>query len=413
MTTDTSVARASAVPSRARSLLAGPLSDWWLPLGVFALARLVSAWILTVAAQVQPDLTRDPHWHVEGTRPASPSYWEVLSNWDGQWFKTIAMHGYADIDTAGPATQNALGFSPLYPLTVRGVMSATGMTFEVAASLVSLTCAGVAILLLFRWLVATRGLGPALAAVAVLSFFPSAPILQAAYSDGMAMLLLVVTLRSVAAGRPAAALVSALALAYTRPILMPVAMFVLYTQWRRSLDQPGERPVTVRATLLAAALGTLSFAWAVTAGLITGDIRAYWKTFGAWRSDGTPVGGWFTGLWNEGLPHVAIAMVAIMAALVYLRWRRRRERVPADLLGGWAGIYLFFVLLTAPPNAGIVRHLLLTLVPLGMAGPMAVALPARRRAVLLGVVVLVEIALQWLWVRYVFVVADPTRAPIP
>ncbi len=193
------------MPSRARSLLAGPLSDWWLPLGVFALARLVSAWILTVAAQVQPDLTRDPHWHVEGTRPASPSYWEVLSNWDGQWFKTIAMHGYADIDTAGPATQNALGFSPLYPLTVRGVMSATGMTFEVAASLVSLTCAGVAILLLFRWLVATRGLGPALAAVAVLSFFPSAPILQAAYSDGMAMLLLVVTLRSVAAGRPAAA----------------------------------------------------------------------------------------------------------------------------------------------------------------------------------------------------------------
>jgi hypothetical protein len=291
-------------------------ATWLLPLSVFGAARLISAWFLTVAARVQPDLTDNPAWHVEGTRPESPSYLEILSNWDGQWYKTIALQGYAGIETGDVPEQNALAFSPLYPYTVRLVMAATGWSFEAAASAVSLGCAALAVVLLFRWLSETRGRGPALAAVVALSFFPTAPVLQAAYTEGMAMLLLVIVLRAIVERRTGVVVASGVALAYTRPIMLPVAAFVLYVQWRRSVDEPGARAVDRRAVALAATLGLLAFAWPVTAGVVSGSPFAFWTSQAAWRRDGQSVGGWFVG---RG-PPVALGALRV----------RRREPVACE-----------------------------------------------------------------------------------
>lgn len=384
-----------------------------MPLAVFAVARVVSGVMLAVTARLQPDLTDDPFWHVEGTRPANPSYLEVLSNWDGQWFKTIALHGYGAVADGRVSDQSALAFSPVYPFLVRAVMAVTGLGFEAAASGVSLVASAAAVVLLFRWLLVTRGRGAAVAAVFVLSFFPAAPVLQAAYSDGLALLLVVVLLRAVAEDRWRVAWAVAPVLALTRPVLLPVALLVLVVRWRAADGHV--RTLLADRVLLArvVGIGALAFLWPVLAGVISGSATAYSTTLKAWRSDGLSVGGWFSGLWTNGLQVPVVLFVVILVALVALRLRRRTPDGPADHLGTWAGVYLLFVLATAPPNAGIVRHTLLTLVPLGTLGPMASHLTPRRRAVLLAVVVALEVVLQWVWIRYVFVVADVSAARIP
>ncbi|MBM6400944.1 hypothetical protein [Phycicoccus sonneratiae] len=389
------------------------VGDLLLPLVVFAVARVVSGAMLTVAARRQPDLTDYPFWHVEGTRPAGPSYLEILSNWDGQWFKTIALHGYGGVEAAEASGQSALAFSPVYPAVVRAVMAVTGLGFEAAATTVSLLASAAAVVLLFRWLLVTRGRGPAVAAVAVLSFFPAAPVLQAAYSDGLALLLVVVLLRAVAEDRWRVAWAVAPLLALTRPVLLPVALLMLVVRWRAEGGRLRAVLADRRFLARVAGIGALAFLWPVLAGVISGSAAAYSETLKAWRSDGLSVGGWFSGLWTNGLQVPAVLAAVLLVALVALRLRRRVPDGPADHLGTWAGAYLVFVLATAPPNAGIIRHTLLTLVPLGTVGPMAADLPPRRRAVLLGVVVVLEVVLMWLWVRYVFVVADPDAARIP
>ncbi|QIM21431.1 hypothetical protein G7075_10345 [Phycicoccus sp. HDW14] len=238
-------------------------------------------------------------------------------------------------------------------------------------------------------------------------------MLQAAYSDGLALLLVVVLLRAVAEDRWRVAWAVAPALALTRPVLLPVALLVLVVRWRAADGHV--RTLLADRVLLArvVGIGALAFLWPVLAGVISGSATAYSTTLKAWRSDGLSVGGWFSGLWTNGLQVPVVLFVVILVALVALRLRRRTPDGPADHLGTWAGVYLLFVLATAPPNAGIVRHTLLTLVPLGTLGPMAAHLTPRRRAVLLAVVVALEVVLQWVWIRYVFVVADVSAARIP
>lgn len=163
----------------------------------------------------------------------------------------------------------------------------------------------------------------------------------------------------------------------------------------------------------AAVLVVLTFAWPTVAGVLSGSSGAYWASNAAWRNDGRPLGGWLTGLWARGLHVPAVLIAVLLAALVVLRWRNRYEDTPPDRLGSWASVYLLYILLTAPPSAGIVRHALLALVLLGQAGPMAQTRSRRARAALTIGVVVSELVLQYLWVRYVFVVENPEFARIP
>ncbi len=70
------------------------------------------------------------------------TYLHVIANWDGQWYRLIASHGYPS-HAAGrrmaSLQQNAWAFYPVFPLLVRLVMI-TGVSFGLAASVVSLAC---------------------------------------------------------------------------------------------------------------------------------------------------------------------------------------------------------------------------------------------------------------------------------
>ena len=380
---------------------------WWaVPLAVYALARLVSGVVLSLAARSQPELTDDPGWHVEGTRPASPSYWEVLANWDGQWFKTIALHGYPEVDVSDSIGQTALPFPPGYPAVIRALMWVTGGSFEVVGATTSLVLGAVAVLLLYRWLISTRGLVAATSAVAVLSFFPSAPILQADYSESAAMVLLVVALRAAVERRWTLLLGVAVLLTFTRPIVLPLAAFVVLLEIRRLANAPrGERRPDAQAMGVAAGLGVISLGWPATVSLMTGRVTGYADVLAAWSRDGSTAESWVVGVWSQGHPALAVVIVLLVLGLAVVRWRHRTDPLPEDRIGTWAAVYLLFMLVATPIGTGIFRHALLTLVPFA---PLATrpepGAATRRRLWVVGVVVVVELVLQYVWITEVFVV---------
>jgi hypothetical protein len=92
---------------------------------------------------------------------------------------------------------------------------------------------------------------------------------------------------------------------------------------------------------------------------------------------------------------------------VRLAWAERGRLGPE--LATWAAVYPVFVLAATPPTPGFLRYFMFAF-PFGVAavGPK----DARRSRRLLGVLLTcaVMLVLQYLWVRYSFVVdPDPSR----
>ena len=131
-------------------------------------------------------------------RPAGPDpgYLTVLGNWDGQWYGEIATNGYpSELPREdGEVIPNVWAFYPLFPYLVRLVMVLSHLPFEVAATLITMTAGAAAVLLLYRLVAPVGGHFNALTTVTALSFFPAAPVLQAAYADSLTLLLVVVCL---------------------------------------------------------------------------------------------------------------------------------------------------------------------------------------------------------------------------
>lgn len=377
------------------------LPTWVGALVIYGIARLATGIIILGLVPLQPDLSLDPGWHVEGPELAHPGYWEVLTNWDGQWYKTIALHGYPTAEEAHGGEQNALAFYPLYPMLIRALMSVTGLRFEVVAPTLSLIAGAVAVSLLAVWLERTRGKLVTLGIVTVLSFFPSSPVLQMAYNDALAMVLLVVALRAAIERQHVVLLVVGALLAFTRPVLAPVAIFVVVYEWHRMRERRalGE-PTGPAGIVIGVVLGVLSFVWPATVGVMTGDPGAYFASAASWVRAGGLRGGWIGGIWALGMAPVAVLLAMCLLALVLLRVRRGLWSGPNDHLGPWAGVYLLFILGTTTISTSVFRYALFALVPLGSVGLEGRKAPPK----LWWALVPVALLLQWVWLRYVMIV---------
>ena len=95
-------------PLRSRLTVASSGSSYqvWFPLTVYAITRLADLVLILVAARHQVDL------------PKGGTYGSLASNWDGQWYLSIATHGYPTTiprDPGGHTLQNPWGFYPAYP----------------------------------------------------------------------------------------------------------------------------------------------------------------------------------------------------------------------------------------------------------------------------------------------------------
>ena len=268
-------------------------TDAGFAVSLYATARLVSAVFLVMAGAGQVALsTSSSAYHVSSPTPASPGYWLVTTNWDGQWYRTIATTGYPTTlpVAGGHVSQSALAFYPLYPMLVRWLMALTGEAFDIVAPVTSTVLGAAAMVVLYRLLRQTSSRFVAGASLATLAFFVASPVLQVAYTESAALLLIVVALSLLRAHRYLWLAAVLLLLGLTRPVAAPLVLVIgvhLLVRWRRRGADPLPRSeVAAGATALAAAGASVAL-WPATVAALTGSPFAYFSAEAAWHTNGS------------------------------------------------------------------------------------------------------------------------------
>ncbi|MFF3062949.1 hypothetical protein ACFVQ3_00185 [Oerskovia sp. NPDC057915] len=393
---------------------------WWVRvLAVYVAARLVTTVILLVVSRWQEaNLWTD----------AAPSYSAWTGRmWDASWYQQIAAQGYPaelPVGPGGAVQQNVWAFYPLFPFMVRAVQQVTGLGWDVVAPTISLLCGAGAMLVIHRLVeraghrAVARRPGLPLATVALVSVFPSSVVLQVAYTEALALLLVAAALYLIWARRYEWAALVIVLLGFTRAVALPLALVVAwhavvrYRQWRQArrsvaaavgsgppggaspfraspgAPEAGAVPagaVPTGAVALAGAPGPAPFPWrdaariavllvvAVLSGLlwqlvcgvVTGRSDAYFLTQGAWRGTGpvVPFVPWLDvsrALFGGAGPWVLAAVLAGVAALGLSPGARRL----GPELQAWPLAYLGYLVAVIEPWTSIVRFLLLAF-PLG------------------------------------------------
>jgi hypothetical protein len=337
---------------------------------VYGVARALSAAIFVLVAATQ---------EANPWTPAAPSYAQYTGRmWDADWYRVISEQGYpGGLPRAadGSVPQNAWAFFPLFPALVRWV-TATGIGWDLAAPTLALLL-GAAGMLVVHQVVATavaddpRGPGrtvpghePAvgswvghlpLAAVAVLATFASAPVLQVAYTESLALLLLATALWCLQHRHYLPAIPVVLALGLTRAVVLPLAVAVVahaVSRWR-SADR-----WRIVALLAATLVGGLL--WPVVVAVRTGEVWAYTETQGAWRGRGEviPLVPWFdVARWLFGDLGLVVLVVLVAAAVLAVVSRTMWMLGPE--LQGWTTGYFAYLLVVVEPGTSLLRFALL------------------------------------------------------
>lgn len=224
----------------------------------------------------------------------NPRYFDVAALWDGQWYERIANGGYPDevpIGADGQARQNEWAFYPLFPYLSRAVMLLTGWPFAVAGTVLATALGYAAALVIAGMLREKVGSGAALGAVALLAGFPAAPVLQVAYTESLALLLLGGFLWLLIRRRWWAAAAVALLTGLARPIALPlglVALVAVIHRWRHRAERPIERQEVLAMLGALVSCGLSGLLWPAIAWWGAGRSDAYPVTMSAWRG-GDPV----------------------------------------------------------------------------------------------------------------------------
>jgi hypothetical protein len=340
---------------------------WVQVLVAYAASRLLSAVVIELAAR----------WfqNPAGVGVLHPHYLDMVQIWDGEWYRQIAEQGYPDRLPHGPVgavDYNSWAFFPLFPMVVRAVM-AVGLPFSVAASVVNLLAGAAAALVIWRLFAAqpfaTRhGRAHerlAVLAVALWCLLPSAPVLQVAYTEALAALLLAGSLLLVVQRRYLWAVPVVLLLGLTRAVAAPLVVVVLWHGWRlwRARDREGW-PASDRwrwAALLAATVLSAAL-WPAIVGYATGVPRAFLLTQAAWgqRPAAGPFVPWLVWAWEQLGVLGVLALVVVVAAALRLLVGRHTAWLAGDLrVFGVA--YPLYLLAVVRPITSMWRFLLLDL----------------------------------------------------
>ena len=325
---------------------------------VYVGLRLVSVAVILLVQRDQPPvagLSRTP-------------YLGMLTHWDGQWFRSIAVSGYPHHlphHPGGVIAMNAWAFYPGFPFVTRAVMWLTDTGFAGAATLVDLAGGLVAAVAMVRLLQTRLPRAAALGVVAVWAALPMAPTLQLAYSEALAIALLSLTLLWLQREHWGRATVSAVLLGLTRPLLPPLVVVyaaAVWLRWRRRASDPVSPEECRRMGI--GLLGTVAGAalWPAVAWWVTGVPGAYPRTEAAWHHQGlAPFAGLLTlhRLVRDGhlvWLHAAV-VVALLATVALTVVAVRSPRID-PLLTTWCLAYLGFDLAVGNMRADEFRMLL-------------------------------------------------------
>jgi len=388
-------------PARARWHARYRVVPWWVRITVvYVLARVVTGVMLSAFASVQA---------ANSFTVQRPGLLSFSSIWDGAWYRVIAASGYPStlpVDAAGHVTENAWAFMPAYPFLVRGLMALTGASFELVAVSVSLLF-GWGAALVFRRLMG-KFLDPARATFATVLFCvaPVAVMFQVAYAESMGMFLLLVALVLMVERRWWTMLPVVLLLGMTRPTGLAFAFLVVLflgawfvrPAWVREPE-----PLTVRRFLppavVAVVSGLVGLAWPAIAWAVTGVPKAYTDTELAWRSsyigwkELVPFAPWIQGFgWWFRQPAGGILLAVVVVGFAAFVFMPAARRIGLELRL-WGVAYVVYLMAVFFPQSSTWRILLPIAPLLGI-----VALPRSR--VYRVAVVVVCLALQWVWLYY-------------
>lgn len=336
---------------------------WSQALLLYAASRALFTFVAHRAADLARPHPDGRHWR----------YLEIANNWDGTWYRRIAVEGYPPalpVDSAGAVAPNTWAFYPLFPRTVSAVMRVIGLDWTFAATVVSLVAGAAAVVVVRSVLARVAGPRTAMWGVAFLCFFPAAPVLQLPYSESLALLLLALTFWCLQRDRYLLAVPVVLALGLARPVAVPMAavlgVHLLREVWAvHRLPRAAWRSLAGPAATCAA--GVVAAAeWPLLAWRGTGVPNAYTLTMAAWRTPHqvVPVRPWAQ--FSQHLLGAVIGPVVLVVALGALAvWLARRgPRVLGADLVAWCGFYLAYLVAVLDSFTSLPRYLL-PLFPLG------------------------------------------------
>ncbi len=395
------------------------MRNWqWIaiPLGVLATSRILSTALLLHGLQGE-----------ETVRVSlTARYLDVVSTWDGGWYRQIAEIGYpSTLPTEdGVVTENAWAFPPGYSMLVRGLMRLTGLGFPVAATFVSVTCACLAMLLLYRLMRQTGGAVVGLASVVAVCFYPASPVLQLAYSESLALLLLVAALTLLRKQRYCWAIPVVIALGLTRQMAVvfgAVAALHFLARWRGRKGDPFLRDERVALGSLVAICVAASLAWPATAWVVTGNPDAYMATHAVWWFDHQapgPHNGWLATSLKE--PGVWSALVLLLLCSIALVGIPDVSRSWGLEVRAWSVVYPLYVLVATRPSPSVVRYLMLSIGLFAALPMLATQSPGqaesaidRRRLAGIFLLATAGAVAQYWWVTRVFLVEPGSTTLFP
>ncbi|GAA6524441.1 hypothetical protein IDVR_02350 [Intrasporangium sp. DVR] len=375
-------------------------------LALYAACRIVTTAILLVV------LPRQVPSGMSGGEHLPVTYFPFTALWDGQWYHVIATEGYPDQlprSDDGRVEQNPWAFYPLFPYAARALMALTGVGFPAAGSTIALVCgfgAAVLMALLLRERIGERA---TLVVVVLWASFPASVVLQLAYTESLAMLLLVGYLYALSRERWLVAAGVAVLVGLSRPIAVPLAVVTLVALWLRWRARAA-RPIPTREYAVGLAslvgCGVAGLLWPAVAWWATGESSAYTDTMGAWRSSGAvePFVPWvemstyvFGDTWG---PVWLVVVPVVILAMVAGPWAKA---LGAELRT-WTVAYPAYLAAVLDPFTSIFRYLiplfplLAVLVGAGWTGHRAERADSWPRLLLRAVPLLVAFVIgQYFW----------------
>jgi hypothetical protein len=396
-----------------------PLSVW-LPLTIFALTRIYGFVIIVLASRYQVALPSPDHPGIYqfSPHPDSPGYLGLITNWDGQWYERIATNGYHLPVVGDPNGKDALwafAFLPMFPTVVGAMMTATGLSFGVCATIVNLVAGGAAMVVMFALVERTAGRFAATVTVLFTNCFLAAPLFQAAYSESIALLLVCTVLLLIARRHYGWAVIAVILLSLTRLVTPPLAIVVIVhaiVRYRGRAEDPIRRSEVVAMTLLAIVSAASVSLWSTISNAITSGARATGAGRGS-VSNAVVAGrfGWFTNAY-EHIGWIGVLGLAVLVVLFVVVALSGLARTWGTEVRTWFAIYPIYLLFVAGVHAGVFRYLLLAfpLALLMIGSPEPDSIP-RKRAVFVGTVCAISLALQIPWVSHALVVTRLAGKP--